>query len=56
MRGPAYSTLLKKKKKKKFKIIILDKKDSFTKKELFLYVWKNFIQTRLNGFQEVKVA
>ncbi len=29
-----------KKKKKKFKIIILDKKDSFTKKELFLHVWK----------------
>ena len=29
-----------KKKKKKFKIIILDKKDSFTKKDLFLSAWK----------------
>ena len=31
-----------KRKKKKFKILILDSKDSFTKKEIFLNEWRNY--------------
>ena len=30
------------KKEKKFKILILDSKDSFTKKEIFLNEWRNY--------------